>query len=59
MKKQVSRQMSWEYDFSSSEYPAAIAAAAHAIQLLEQSNSWDETEEKPQPLKSKCTQILR
>lgn len=36
--------MSWEYDFSSSEYPTAIAAAAYAIQSVEESNSWDKKE---------------
>ncbi|XP_057777337.1 uncharacterized protein LOC130995874 isoform X2 [Salvia miltiorrhiza] len=43
-KKQLSRQMSWEYDFSSSEYPTAVAAAAYAIQSLEESSSWDKRE---------------
>ncbi|KAH6755362.1 Remorin family protein [Perilla frutescens var. hirtella] len=44
VKKQLPRQMSWEYDFSSSEYPTAVAAAAYAIQSLEESNSWDKKE---------------
>lgn len=44
MKKQVSRQMSWEYDFSSSDYPTAIAAAAYAVQSLEESSFWDKKE---------------
>ncbi|XP_042052816.1 radixin-like isoform X1 [Salvia splendens] len=44
IKKQLSRQMSWEYDFSSSEYPTAIAAAAYAIHSLEESSSREKKE---------------
>ncbi|XP_047963112.1 remorin-like isoform X2 [Salvia hispanica] len=44
IKKQLSRQMSWEYDFSSSEYPTAIAAAAYAIHSLDESSSRDKKE---------------
>lgn len=43
-KRQLSRQMSWDYDFSGSDYPAAVAAAAYAIKSLEESNSLDKKE---------------
>ncbi|KAL8518564.1 hypothetical protein ACS0TY_009793 [Phlomoides rotata] len=44
IKRQLSRQMSWDYDFSSSDYPAAVAAAAYAVHSLEESNSLDKKE---------------
>ncbi|KAL0447012.1 UNVERIFIED_CONTAM: hypothetical protein Slati_1829100 [Sesamum latifolium] len=34
--------MSWDYDFSALEYPTAVAAAAYAIQSLEESKSRDQ-----------------
>ncbi|KAL2233519.1 UNVERIFIED_CONTAM: hypothetical protein Sindi_1531900 [Sesamum indicum] len=34
--------MSWEYDFSALDYPTAVAAAAYAIQSLEESKSRDQ-----------------
>ncbi|XP_011070959.1 uncharacterized protein LOC105156505 [Sesamum indicum] len=40
--RQFSRQMSWEYDFSALDYPTAVAAAAYAIQSLEESKSRDQ-----------------
>lgn len=33
--------MSWDYDFNGSDYPTAIAAAAYAIQSLEETQTRD------------------
>lgn len=44
VKRQLSRQMSWDYDFNGSDYPAAVAAAAYAIKSFEESNSLDKNE---------------
>ncbi|KAL0385960.1 UNVERIFIED_CONTAM: hypothetical protein Sradi_2990300 [Sesamum radiatum] len=44
IRRQWSRQMSWDYDFSGSDYPAAVAAAAYAIQSLEESKTRDQKE---------------
>ncbi|XP_051122174.1 uncharacterized protein At3g61260-like [Andrographis paniculata] len=61
MRRQLSRQMSWDYDFSSTEYPTAVAAAAYAVQSLEESNSdklnkmnskIDDAKDPPERLKS-------
>ncbi|KAK4403087.1 hypothetical protein Sango_1049400 [Sesamum angolense] len=52
IRRQWSRQMSWDYDFSGSDYPAAVAAAAFAIQSLEESKTRDQKETTYGPDKS-------
>ncbi|KAL0420942.1 UNVERIFIED_CONTAM: hypothetical protein Slati_3117100 [Sesamum latifolium] len=52
IRRQWSRQMSWDYDFSGSDYPAAVAAAAYAIQSLEESKTRDQKETTYGPDKS-------
>ncbi|KAK4423700.1 hypothetical protein Salat_1952900 [Sesamum alatum] len=44
LRRQFSRQMSWNYDFNALEYPTAVAAAAYAIQSLEETKSRDRNE---------------
>ncbi|KAI3467272.1 hypothetical protein Pfo_023935 [Paulownia fortunei] len=44
IRRQLSRQTSWDYDFSGADYPAAVAAAAYAIQSLEESKPRDKKE---------------
>ncbi|KAL7132741.1 hypothetical protein ABFS83_12G094200 [Erythranthe nasuta] len=46
IRRQLSRQMSWDNDSSSADYPTAIAAAAYAIQSLEQSQTPNKNEMK-------------
>ncbi|KAK6133885.1 hypothetical protein DH2020_032375 [Rehmannia glutinosa] len=52
IRRQFSRQMSLDYDLSGSDYPAAVAAAAFAIQSLEESKSRDKKETAYGPDKS-------
>ncbi|KAL3823965.1 hypothetical protein ACJIZ3_019994 [Penstemon smallii] len=52
LRRQFSRQMSWDYDFSGSDYTAAVAAAAYAIQSVEESKTKDQKEKTFVPDKS-------
>lgn len=42
IRRQLSRQKSWDYDFSGAHYPTAVAAAAYAVKSLEESRAKDE-----------------
>ncbi|KAL2510086.1 remorin [Forsythia ovata] len=42
IRKRFSRQMSWDYEFSGTDYPTAVAAAAFAIQSHEESTTMDQ-----------------
>ncbi|KAG8366421.1 hypothetical protein BUALT_Bualt17G0077900 [Buddleja alternifolia] len=44
IRRQFSRQMSSDYDISGADYPTAVAAAAYAIQSLEESKHRDKNE---------------
>ncbi|KAI3452889.1 hypothetical protein Pfo_009552 [Paulownia fortunei] len=44
--------MSWDYDFGDADYPTAVAAAAYAIQSLEESKARDQNETAYGPDKS-------
>ncbi|XP_073131197.1 uncharacterized protein [Henckelia pumila] len=37
--RQLSRQMSWDHDFSGAHYPTAVAAAAYAVKSLEETRA--------------------
>ncbi|KAL3840532.1 hypothetical protein ACJIZ3_025123 [Penstemon smallii] len=36
IRRQLSRNMSWDYDFGGADYPTAVAAAAYAVHSVEQ-----------------------
>lgn len=42
IRKKLSRQKSWDYDFSGAHYPTAVAAAAYAVKSLEESRAKDQ-----------------
>ncbi|PIN02459.1 hypothetical protein CDL12_25022 [Handroanthus impetiginosus] len=52
IRRQFSRQMSRDYDLNGSDYATAVAAAAYAIQSLEESKSKDQKEKTYGPDKS-------
>ncbi|KZV54844.1 ensconsin [Dorcoceras hygrometricum] len=52
IRKQLSRQMSWDFDFSGAHYPTAVAAAAHAVKTLEESSAKDQKVDSYAPEKS-------
>ncbi|XP_073021054.1 uncharacterized protein [Primulina eburnea] len=52
IRRQLSRQTSWDYDFSGAHYPTAVAAAAYAVKSLEESRGKDKKVEPYAPDKS-------